>query len=244
MEGTLIISALTLGLVSSIHCVGMCGPIAFSLGISQKSSGNKSIFHLKNLTYQLGRIFTYTLLGILAGIIGAGFSVVGVQKYVSIVVGILMILYAIIPQKTMLKVERFASATSALAKLKSALATFIKKRNYLSLFVTGLLNGLLPCGAVYIALIAAIASGGIFHSMVFMFLYGLGTLPLMFFSVYLGAIINARLRNKIVKTLPYVIAFVGVLFILRGLELGIPFLSPPPEALNLYPETTPPHHCH
>ena len=239
MEYALILSALFLGLANSLHCVGMCGPIAFSLGLSQEKN---IYFYLKNLIYQLGRVTTYTTLGLLIGFIGQGLNFGGVQKYVSIIAGVMMIIYTLLPKRTIAKVERTSGGSKLLIRLKSSLGKFIKKRNYSSLYVTGILNGLLPCGAVYVALTAALATGCFLKSTFFMFLFGLGTIPLMFLIVLFGTTINVRVRNKINKIIPYITILIGVIFILRGLELGIPFLSPPPEALQLNSSGS--CHCH
>uniref|UniRef100_UPI0039A782C3 sulfite exporter TauE/SafE family protein n=1 Tax=Ornithobacterium rhinotracheale TaxID=28251 RepID=UPI0039A782C3 len=238
--GVLIISALILGLGNSLHCVGMCGPIAFSLGLSQEKN---AAFYTKNLLYHLGRITTYSLLGILVGFIGKGISLAGFHGKISIVMGILMIIYALLPKKTITKIEGLGGSSRFLIQLKSALGEFIQKKSYLSLYTTGILNGLLPCGAVYIALIAAIATQSIAKSAMFMAFFGLGTVPLMFLAVFLGASLNLPLRNKLSKILPYLIILVGILFIIRGLELGIPFLSPPASALDINENPTP-FHCH
>ncbi|MGV4461664.1 sulfite exporter TauE/SafE family protein [Ornithobacterium rhinotracheale] len=236
--GILIISALVLGLANSLHCVGMCGPIAFSLGLSQEKN---VAFYTKNLLYQLGRVTTYTSLGVLVGLVGKGISLAGFHGKISIAMGFLMIIYALLPKKTIAKVESFGNTSRFLMQVKSKLGEFIKKRSYFSLYITGILNGLLPCGAVYVALIAAIAAGSVAKSAMFMALFGLGTIPLMFLAVFLGASLNLPLRNKLNKILPYLIILVGILFIIRGLELGIPFLSPPASALDVSGN---PHSCH
>ena len=239
MEITLILSALALGLANSLHCVGMCGPIAFSLGISQEKNIH---FYIKNLTYQLGRVTTYTILGLLVGIIGQGLNFGGFQKYISIIAGSLMIIYALLPKKTIAKIESAGGSSKALIRLKSSLGKFIRKRNYFSLYITGILNGLLPCGAVYVALTAAIATGFFAKSALFMFLFGIGTIPLMFLVVFFGTTVNMKIRNKINRIIPYITILIGLIFILRGLELGIPFLSPSPEALQL--NSSGGCHCH
>ena len=77
MEIALIFSALALGFASGFHCIGMCGPIALSLGLTKKQAAN---YYLQNLTYQFGRIVTYSLLGALLGILGQGFEMAGFQK--------------------------------------------------------------------------------------------------------------------------------------------------------------------
>lgn len=229
MEYALAIAALGLGLGTSLHCLGMCGPIAFSLGLGAE---NKLNFILKNITYQLGRVTTYATLGAILGFIGQGISFAGFQKYLSIIVGVLMIMMVLLPKNLSVKssnkfVGRF------LMKLKSSLGTFIRRKDYSSLYITGVLNGLLPCGMVYIALAAALGVGNVMGSALFMTLFGLGTIPLMFLAVLFGSVVSVNVRNKILNIIPIITIFIGLLFILRGLELGIPFLSPPPEVLSI-----------
>lgn len=229
MEYALIVAALGLGLGTSLHCLGMCGPIAFSLGLGAENKLN-SVF--KNLTYQLGRVVTYATMGAILGAIGQGVSFAGFQKYLSIIVGVMMILMVLMP-KNLSNNSSNKFIGKLLIKLKSSLGSLIRRKDYKSLFITGLLNGLLPCGMVYIALAAALGVGDVLGSTMFMALFGIGTIPLMFVAVLFGSVISVGIRNQILKFMPVVTIIIGCLFILRGLELGIPFLSPPPEALNI-----------
>ena len=236
MEYALAIAALGLGLGTSLHCLGMCGPIAFSLGLGGE---NKFNFTFKNLTYQLGRVTTYATLGAILGFIGQGISFAGFQKYLSIIVGVMMITMVLMPKNLSTgTTNKFIGRW--LIKLKSSLGSFIRRKDYSSLYITGILNGLLPCGMVYIALAAALGVGDAVGSAIFMALFGLGTIPLMFLAVLFGSVVSVGVRNKILNFIPIITIFIGVLFILRGLELGIPYLSPPAEALTIEAESC----CH
>lgn len=243
MDSTLIIAATTLGLVSSLHCVGMCGPIAFSLGLKQENVLNGIA---KNFVYQLGRAFTYSVLGVFIGLIGAGFTLAGFQNKLSILAGVIMIMMVFVPKN----IEKYISPKNFIGKLliqiKTKLSYFIMKKSYFSFFITGLLNGLLPCGVVYIALVAALASGTPMGSGIFMFLFGLGTIPLMFITAFVGSALNVKFRSQVMKVLPYVTVIVGIVFILRGMSLGIPYLSPPEKSLQttIQKADAPKHHCH
>lgn len=236
MEYALAVAALGLGLGTSLHCLGMCGPIAFSLGLGAE---NKINFTLKNITYQLGRVTTYATLGAILGFIGQGLSFAGFQKYLSIIVGVIMIIMAIMPKNlSVASSNKFFGRL--MIKLKSNLGNFIRRKDYSSLYITGILNGLLPCGMVYIALAAALGIGSVAGSALFMILFGLGTIPLMFLAVLFGSVVSVGIRNKILNFIPIITMIIGVLFILRGLELGIPYLSPPAEALSIEAEAC----CH
>lgn len=229
MEISLIIAALGLGFATGFHCLGMCGPIALSLGLSKKQQVN---FHLQNITYQSGRIFTYSFLGALVGIIGEGFQLAGFQKYISILTGILLIILALFSFGGDFA-SKIPSINNALLKVKLNLGKLLQKSDYSSRFLTGVLNGFLPCGMVYMALTASLAAGGIWQSATFMALFGLGTFPFMFAAVLFGNLLNAAVRNKILKIIPIFMLALGGLFILRGLELGIPYISPKKEALKV-----------
>ena len=230
MELALIISAIGLGFASGFHCIGMCGPIALSMGLTKKQATN---YYLQNLTYQFGRIFTYSLLGTLLGIVGQGFEMAGFQQYLTIAVGILLILMAIFSFGG----NDFASKIPFLSKLllqvKMNLGKLLQKADYRSRFTTGILNGFLPCGMVYMALTASLAAGGIWQGASFMALFGLGTLPFMFAVVLLGNLMTTAFRIKILKFVPVLMIVLGGLFILRGLEIGIPYITPKKEALKI-----------
>ena len=223
MELALILSALGLGFASGFHCIGMCGPIALSMGLTKKQSTN---FYLQNLTYQFGRITTYSILGGILGIIGEGFEMVGFQQYLTIAVGILLIFMAVFSFGGKDFASKFPFLSSFLFKVKMKLSKLLQKADYRSRYATGLLNGLLPCGMVYMALTASLAAGGIVQSAGFMALFGLGTLPFMFLVVLVGNLMTSALRLKILKVVPVMMIILGGLFILRGMELGIPYVSP------------------
>ena len=230
MEVALILSAVALGFVSGFHCVGMCGPIALSMGFSKKQAAN---YYLQNLTYQFGRILTYAFLGAMLGIIGKGFEMVGFQRFLSIGVGVLLILMAVFSFGG----NDFASKIPFLSKflfsIKMNLGKVLQKADYKSRFTTGILNGFLPCGMVYMALTSSLASGGIWQGALYMALFGLGTLPFMFVVVLVGNLISQSFRSKILKIVPILMILLGSLFIMRGLELGIPYISPKAEALQI-----------
>ncbi|APD06446.1 hypothetical protein UJ101_00915 [Flavobacteriaceae bacterium UJ101] len=223
MEISIITSALLLGLGGSLHCLGMCGPIAFTLSIDKRYK-NKLL--IQNLLYQIGRVITYFTLGIFAGFIGKSFNILGLQGKISIITGILLILSVVFSLNKVQKISFFTPINILVAKLKVKLSHYIKRSNYSSFITIGLLNGLLPCGMVYTALTASIVAGSILNSAIFMLLFGLGTIPLMFFAVLVGNYAGMNWRHKIERIIPFIVIFVGVLFILRGLNLGIPFISP------------------
>lgn len=231
MEIEYLAAALILGLTSSFHCVGMCGPIALSMGLTKKQATN---FYLQNLTYQFGRMVTYSILGALLGIIGQGFQMAGLQQYLTIGVGVVLIVMALFSFGGKDFASKLPFLSNGLLKVKMALGRLLQKADYRSRFTTGLLNGFLPCGMVYMALTASIAAGGIWQGATYMAVFGLGTLPLMFLVVVLGQVMTQSFRLKLMRIVPIVMIVLGGLFILRGLELGIPYVSPKQEAMQIH----------
>lgn len=220
----MLFSALIFGLLGSFHCVGMCGPIAFMLPIDRKNK-TKGVFQI--LSYHLGRLFTYSLIGLLFGFLGKSFFLFGFQQQISIVVGVLMIVFILFP-KLFKKVNFSTKISAVISKLKNALGKELKKKGNDTFFTIGFLNGFLPCGLVYMAVFGAVAKTNAFSGSLYMFLFGLGTIPLMTSVVYLGNFTKGAFRKKIQKAIPVLVVFVGALFILRGLGLGIPYISPAP----------------
>ncbi|MFN1218576.1 sulfite exporter TauE/SafE family protein [Chryseobacterium kwangjuense] len=230
MEIGLILSAIALGFASGFHCIGMCGPIALSMGLTKKQATN---FYLQNLTYQFGRIATYSLLGAILGIIGEGFEMAGFQQYLTIIAGILLIVMALFSFGGKDFASRIPFLSKFLFSVKSNLGRLLQKADYRSRFTTGILNGFLPCGMVYMALTASLAAGGVWQGASYMALFGLGTLPFMFAVVLAGNLMNQAFRVKVLKAVPVIMIVLGGLFILRGLELGIPYISPRAEAMTI-----------
>lgn len=224
-----ILTAIVLGLMGSFHCVGMCGPIVISLPLNNTNWFTR-IFG--SLLYNIGRAITYALMGAVFGILGEGFQLGGFQRWISIIMGVLMILAVLFPAlfKSSGKLDKYLYGYNA--RLKKRFGVLFNKRSYSSLLIIGLLNGLLPCGLVYMALAGAIATGGVASGALFMFIFGLGTLPMLLALSLVGNVVSGSMKSSINKLIPYVIVVIGILFILRGMNLGIPFISPPEERLH------------
>ncbi len=218
-------TAFVLGLVGSLHCVGMCGPIAFMLPVG-KSSPSKKFIQVS--LYHLGRLISYLALGLVFGAIGSAVFTFGVQQQISIIVGVIMLLLVVFPYKPMQKVKVFQPIYSVFYKIQSQLGASLKKDSFGSLFQLGLLNGLLPCGLVYMAIFASLAIGDFWESSLYMVFFGLGTIPLMTGVIYARDFIQQVMKWNPRRIIPYAVAFMGILFILRGLGLGIPYISPKP----------------
>lgn len=219
----MLIAALFLGIISSLHCIGMCGPIALLLPVDRANTSRKA---MQILLYHLGRLTAYGVLGFVFGLLGRGFYLAGMQQQLSIVVGILMIAIALIPEKVFARYNFSQPVYRAIAAVKSHLGQQFKRKSPDALFTIGLLNGFLPCGMVYAALFGALAMPRLTESVGYMLLYGLGTIPLMSLVVYAQSWITVPVRQRLQQLIPVVAVGIGVLFIVRGMGLGIPYLSP------------------
>lgn len=216
-------TAFIIGLLSSLHCIGMCGPIAMMLPLDRSNQAKMTI---QLILYHLGRISAYASLGLIFGLLGRGFYLAGLQQQLSIAAGIIMIAIVLFPEKKLARYNFSASVLRILAQVKTVLGNHLHKRSYKSFYITGLMNGFLPCGLVYAALFGALAMQDAALGVIYMALYGLGTLPMMSLVVYTAGMMTKPFRSAVYRFVPYITAFIGVLFILRGLGLGIPFLSP------------------
>jgi len=212
-------TALLLGLAGSAHCAGMCGPLALAL----PTGGRRGPALLPGrLLYNLGRLTTYGLLGVVWGSIGRSLALAGVQRWVSIALGAAILLGLAVAK------VRALSLTSLLPLtwLKSALGRRLHQPAPASQYVLGVLNGLLPCGLVYVAGVGAAATGGLVSGVAYMLVFGLGTVPMMLALSLAGQALPLRLRLRVQQFVPVALALVATLLIVRGLGLGVPYLSP------------------
>lgn len=219
MESAILAGA-SIGFLGSFHCIGMCGAIALSLPVSHQNGLYRTL-HI--FLYNLGRASSYALMGAVLGFIGNQFLIHGYQQLISILAGILILVFLVLSR--FFNTEKFflGGITNT---LKKALGSLLKSTNTSSFFLIGMLNGFLPCGLVYVAVASALATTSILHGAVLMFSFGLGTIPLMASLMFLGNVISFSMRKKMSVIVPYFIAFTAVLLILRGLNLGIPYISP------------------
>ncbi|SEJ64294.1 hypothetical protein SAMN05192553_1073 [Cyclobacterium xiamenense] len=213
-------TAFVWGLLGSFHCIGMCGPIALAL-----AGKDKNKFLLNKLLYNSGRTITYAFLGGLVGLLGFSMALAGIQQWLSILTGVVLLLMAFSYRKSEKWVANSVFSTS-LAQLKIRLGRSIKPGGTRAFVFSGLLNGLLPCGLVYMALVASLAMQSPLQGMAYMFFFGLGTFPVMILLMISGNIFSMGFRIKINRFVPYFALLMGALFIVRGMGWGIPYLSP------------------
>ena len=230
-------TAFLFGLLSSLHCVGMCGPIALMLPIGQTKGIAKGF---RIALYHLGRLSAYASIGLFFGLLGRGLFIAGLQQQLSIVIGIAMIIISLLSEKSLGKYAISKPIFQVLSKLKSAMGSQFKDRSMQSFFTLGYLNGFLPCGMVYVALFGAIAMQTAASGSLYMLVFGLGTLPLMSSVSVLSNRLSLRTRNTIQQYIPFFAIALGLLFIMRGLGMGIPYVSPAQTSLFVQQQPT----CH
>ncbi|GAA4302931.1 sulfite exporter TauE/SafE family protein [Nibribacter koreensis] len=201
----------------------MCGPIAMALPVGR---GTGASFLGGRLLYNIGRLSTYVLLGALAGAIGSTLNLAGWQQTLSIASGVMMLLLVVLPAATSNKINRWLGTEKWWNVLRRAMAKHFGNGSPRSLYQIGVLNGLLPCGMVYFALAGALSAPGVGGAMLYMAMFGLGTIPLMWLVSLSGKMIQPKMRYYMRIAVPYVAGCLAVLFILRGLNLGVPYISP------------------
>ncbi|TFH34629.1 MAG: sulfite exporter TauE/SafE family protein, partial [Bacteroidia bacterium] len=164
----IVISAIVLGVMGSFHCAGMCGPIALSLPLRGNNFMEKAF---GGLLYNSGRTLMYGTMGALFGALGQGFRIAGFQKGISLVMGIIMILSVFLP--ALFRRMNMVISEPLSGGVRRSIQKLFEARSYRGLFLIGLLNALLPCGLVYMAIAGAIGTGSIINGTIFMILFGL-----------------------------------------------------------------------
>lgn len=213
--------------------MGMCGPIAIGIPL------HKDNWFMKisgGLLYNTGRIITYGILGALFGLLGRGIQLAGLQQWASIGLGIVMILSVVFPFLFKEKIQIDKIFTGYASRLIGSFRKLFTKSSLGSLFLIGLLNGLLPCGLVYMAIAGAINTNDVMMGVAFMVVFGIGTTPALLAVSLVGNVISLNFRNKVKRIIPVFIVILGILFILRGMNLGIPYISPKTHKLEVQKE--------
>lgn len=206
-------TAIILGLAGSFHCAGMCGPLIMAM----PAKGSRVQFALKKVVYSLGRITTYGLLGVGVGVLGEGLDLVGFQRYASLISGVLLLIAYFVGIKK-------KSSGTVFNFIKKGLGKAIQQNGLSSHYIFGFLNGFLPCGLTVFALIAALSQLSLMNTVLYMVLFGLGTFPMMIVIPLFGGTLLNKVKNKL--NYRSVVLVVSLLLIVRGMNLGIPYLSP------------------
>lgn len=218
-----------MGLIGSVHCIGMCGPLTMALPFSKQ----KNIFkYLAMALYHIGKILSYASLGLIVGLFGKQLFVIDTQQSISIIIGVLMLIYVIWVYLVKLN-TRFNPLQFIQEPVLKALSSLFKNKHVAIFIVLGFLNGLLPCGMVYLALGSAMSTGNAMNAAIFMGFFGLGTMPALLMVALGGQMVSFEWRRKLQSALPVFIFGMGLMLILRGMNLGIPIFSPHVESNNV-----------
>lgn len=218
----ILISAVLLGLAANLHCIGMCGPISMALPLDRSS--NWKILS-GALTFHFGRLLTYSLLGGFIGLIGLSITTLGIMQWLSILSGIVLIIFAW--RGLFGKIFSGNAAFSGISmKVSRGMGKLLKSRNPAKLLFLGMLNGVLPCGMVFAALLNALLAGSPMMSGIAMFTFGVGTLPALLVVAFAAQKIGSKLRSRFNQVAPYFLTIIGILVVLRGMNLDIPLISP------------------
>lgn len=212
-------TAFMIGLVGSLHCVGMCGPIALSLPYQGKQ---RWMAALNVMLYNFGRVITYALLGLIIGVFGRGFFLAGFQSYVSIGLGVLLLFVAFLSIDIESHLLRLKQVRALNTWVKKQLGRLLSKGGSNKLLFIGMLNGLLPCGLVYMGIVGAVTTDSLFNSALYMVSFGLGTIPLMLSTALAGQFIRPQWRIRMRKLIPVFLVAFALLFIFRGLNFDVP----------------------
>jgi len=208
----MLLSAFLLGLASSLHCAAMCGPLTLALPLSATERW-RAVGGL--LTYHFGRALTYGFMGLALGLLGYGLAVTGWQRTLSVLMGAALIVGAFWSASPL--AGRFLPRFSLTTRLPAAWRTWMGR----SLFLTGMLNGLLPCGMVYAALMTALVTASGWQSGAFMVVFGFGTAPVLVGIGFFGRALSLSLRAHFRPLQTALLVAAGALLIYRGLQTGV-----------------------
>jgi sulfite exporter TauE/SafE len=211
---------LGLGVVSSLHCAQMCGPIVLSYSMAGRGSA------AGHLCYNAGRIATYALLGGVAGSVGGAVGLLGIAQGASIAAGCLMLLAAVflsglVPSRALVQVDRMGFSRF-FSKTVGKLMLSPSPRNRLLL---GAVFGFLPCGLVYAALLKAVATGSAVGGALSMMAFGVGTAGALLGIGLFSSVISLRLRRWSGPLTTVSVAAMGIFLLWRGLMVKAPALS-------------------
>ena len=210
------ISAIILGFGGSLHCIGMCGPIVLSL---PQVGGTNGYRLSTKMSYNAGRIATYSMLGALIGLLGQGIDFMGYQQMISLALGVFiltMVILSYLLQKDLLKIPFL---NRLWYKLSPQIQQALAKQPVEAMFKLGLINGLLPCGLVYLGLMNAVLAGGVWSGALSMAAFGLGTLPVMMLTIMGASRIRKVLGRRSQLVMKSMTLFFAIFLILRGLGI-------------------------
>lgn len=227
----------SLGLVSSLHCISMCGPIvvAYSLPLSVQGPGRQLGAHL---SYNAGRILTYSLLGGLAGLAGRSLdfvgSLAGIENITAIVAGVLMVVTGLLMLDLIPRIGTpNVDPLLFLSRFLKPIGKNISSETPFSKFMLGATLGFLPCGLIYAALLKSMAAGTAIAGALTMMAFGLGTAGSLLLIGMFSASIRLRLGRWGGRLAAVSVSLIGVFLVWRGIM-----------AVMASPAGDPSAHCH
>lgn len=218
-----VLTGAAVGLLGSLHCVGMCGPLL--LALPGTAAARATLFKQRSV-YHIGRSLTYASLGALLGTAGGIGQLAGWQGPLSIATGIFVLLMLLVPKLLAGRLGSWSVSKWFVSIFGRLWGRIVQSQRLPDQFLLGALNGLLPCGLTAVALAASFTTGSPLDGAAYMLLFGLGTTPILLGLSLFGHAVSTPVRHKFNRLLPWGTALIGILLVLRGLSLGIPFISP------------------
>ncbi|MFT5886741.1 MAG: sulfite exporter TauE/SafE [Arcticibacterium sp.] len=207
-------TAFLMGFVGSLHCAGMCGPLTLLLPQDLK---RHSQFINGRILYNLGRVLTYTFLGLTIGYLGQNSSLFFSKGLLSVWLGLGILIYLIISRHRRSNSTLYAKVSKLTNSLKTGLKKSLKANYFSGQLFFGILNGLLPCGLVYAALAGAFIQLKPLNGALYMMLFGLGTFPMML-AISLGSgWIKKKFGKQLTNIVPITYAVLATWLIIRGI---------------------------
>lgn len=222
--------AISMGLISSFHCVGMCGPIALALPV-HKGTRTRQVAGV--LAYNAGRALTYAIFGIVIGTLGASLAWLGMLRYASMAVGVAMLAYVFWPSRLEQRLHMPLFWQKTINRLRQKMGLYLKRPDLPGMLLLGMLNGAIPCGMVYMALVSSVATGSTWGGGAFMALFGLGTMPAMLALGIAKQQFTPALRTRIRKLTPLLVAIAGIWLVARGVMTSYPDHSKPAAGITI-----------
>lgn len=224
MNLPLYISGFLLGFLGSFHCAGMCGPLVFMLPKNSESPG--AIF-AGRFIYNSGRVVTYIAIGLLFGLFGMALALKGFQRELSVLTGVLIVVTVLFTAGKKERVKAYSVSAAYTNPIRNTLKKLFSTKTYFSLFLIGILNGLLPCGFVYLAVAGATSTGSVGGGMLYMALFGLGTFPVMMTLSLAANFLGIKFRKIFTKISPLIAIALAVFLIYRGTDMKMEDCSTP-----------------
>ena len=199
------------GLAGSPHCLGMCGGIVAAIALHARDTGPGARRRIL-LAYNLGRIFTYALLGAVAGLLGASLDVLSMKmaaNWVFVAANLFVLLVGVASIVQFSSFSLFSLESAGGRVFSGILRWAVNETGFFRTFILGMALGFLPCGLVYAPLIAAAASGRPATGAAMMAALGLGTLPMLFFFGTASAALSTRLRGNLFRLVGLFVALIG-----------------------------------